>query len=171
MEGLVSFRSTVRTQRWNWIDSSHGERRRWMDPPLLWCPRNLRIAKQRRSFDRIYWASGFPLIRRENGPQRESTTCPTAHIFACSFVTNLRNLLRKSIMEQIGHSASDAHALAHDRSIYPVASFNSILVSWFNSTFWFSCSCRRARRWIPTVLCPSSRCAPWLCFATLRVVY
>jgi hypothetical protein len=100
-----------------------------MDPPLLWCPSSGRIAKQRRSFDRIYWASGFPLIRRENGPQRESTTCPTAHIFACSFVTNLRNLLRKSIMEQIGHSASDAHALAHDRSIYSVASFNSILDS------------------------------------------
>jgi hypothetical protein len=145
-----------------------------MDPPLLWCPSSGRIAKQRRSFDRIYWASGFPLIRRENGPQRESTTCPTAHIFACSFVTNLRNLLRKSIMEQIGHSASDAHALAHDRSIYSVASFNSILDSSLILLYglWFSCCCRRARRWIPTVLCPSSRCAPWLCFATLlRVVY
>jgi hypothetical protein len=32
-------------------------------------------------------------------------------------------------MEQIGHSASDAHALTHDRSIYSVASFNSILDS------------------------------------------
>jgi hypothetical protein len=32
-------------------------------------------------------------------------------------------------MEHIGHSTSDAHALAHDRSIYPVASFNSILDS------------------------------------------
>jgi hypothetical protein len=142
-----------------------------MDPPLLWCPSSGRIAKQRRSFDRIYWASGFPLIRRENGPQRESTTCPTAHSFGLFLrhqPSKLVAQLRKSIMEQIGHSASDAHALAHDRSIYSVASFNSMLDSSLILLYglWFSCCCRRAWLWIPTVLCPSSRCAPWLCFAT-----
>jgi hypothetical protein len=42
-----------------------------------------------------------------------------------NFVTNFRNL-RKKILQETVSSATDSHALAHDRSIHPVAPFNQL---------------------------------------------
>jgi hypothetical protein len=42
-----------------------------------------------------------------------------------NFVTNFRNL-RKKVLQETVSSATDSHALAHDRSIHPVAPFNQL---------------------------------------------